>query len=476
MQNLPSTSIQNVNLSNIQAQAADQSNIEIARQGKYSLLESLAFLSDGDRETALAGLPDRIIEQLEYDWLTHARPNQLPPPGDWVFWLLQAGRGFGKTRTGAETIREWASHPLPAPIHLVAPTAADVRTVMIEGPGGLMSCYPPNECPQYEPSRRLVTFPNGNTALTFSADEPERLRGPQCCAFWADELAAWRFVEEAWDNLLFGFRLGKPRGVITTTPKPIKRLRELAKDPDCVVTRASSYENRVNLAPEFFKSIIAKYEGTRLGRQELLAELLEDIPGALWTRSMIEATRVHGGEFPFGDIIRCVVGVDPAVTAHETSDETGIVVAALASNGHVYIMADVSMRGSPLGWATAVAQAYVTHKADRIVGEINKGFDLVESNIRNVLPHAAFRPVRATRNKRIRAEPVAALYEQGRAHHVGARFEDLEDQMCSFVQDVTTDSPDRMDALVWAVTDLIIDPEEREFVMVEEPAIRISRY
>lgn len=423
----------------------------------------------------MKGLTDRQVRELEYDWHFVARPNQLQPPGDWVYWMLLAGRGFGKTRTGAETIREWAAVRLPAPIHLIAPTAADVRTVMIEGPGGLMSCYPPGQQPEYEPSRRLITWPNGNTALTFSADEPERLRGPQCCAFWADELAAWRFVEEAWDNLLFGFRLGRPRGVITTTPKPIKRVRELVKDPSCVVTRGSTYDNRMNLAPEFFRSIIGKYEGTRLGRQELMAEVLDDIPGALWTRAMIEACRVTLTEVR-SDIVRCVIGVDPAVTAHETSDETGIVVAALAENGHVYVFEDLSMRGSPLEWARAVAGGYHNHRCDRVVAEVNKGYDLVEANVRNTLPHAAYRAVRATRNKRIRAEPVAAMYEQGRVHHVGAKFEQLEDQMCSFVQDVTTDSPDRMDALVWAITDLVIQPEEQEYYIQQEEIRPISRY
>lgn len=452
--------------------------------------ELLASLNADEQAEAIAPLSDAECDALQYDWPYWARPNQLPPLGDWRFWLVQAGRGFGKTRTGAETIRMWVATGNYRIVHLVAPTAADARDVMIEGPAGLLSCYPPSERPDYEPSKRLVTFHNGAVAHAFSADEPERLRGPQCDSFWADEAAAWRFAEDAWDNLMFGFRLGdNPRGVITTTPKPIKLIRDLRADPHTIVTRGSSYENRANLAPAFFDSIIRKYEGTRLGRQELMAELLEDLPGALWTRALIDAGRTptrlpNGQHWQPPQYVRIVVAIDPAVTSNEESDETGIVVAALGVDGHVYVLADLSLRGTPGDWALAVLRAYCEYTADRIVAEVNNGGDLVEGNLRGFVSAKMgllagqtlpCRSVRASRGKMIRAEPVAALYEQGRVHHV-ASFTKLEDQMCSYVPGLGEKSPDRMDALVWAITDLVIDPLEETTQLVEDTYREISPY
>lgn len=373
--------------------------------------------------------------------------------------MLQAGRGFGKTRVGAETVREW-SEKYPR-IHLVAPTAADARDVMIEGESGLLNCFPPDERPVYEPSKRRVTFANGSLAFAFSAEEPERLRGPQCFAFWADELAAWRFPE-AWDNLLFGFRLGSdPRGVITTTPKPTKLVRDLVADPHTAVTRGTSYDNRSNLAPAFFDAIIRKYEGSRLGRQELLAELLEDMEGAIFKQQLIDAARLRLDEVRWDFVVRIVVAIDPAVTNTEDSDETGIVVCALTSTAHIFVLDDLSCRETPLGWARIAINAYRTRRADRIVGEVNNGGDLVESNIRVIGPNVPFRKVRASRGKMVRAEPLAALYEQGRVHHVGF-FDKLETQMCEYVPGITKKSPDRMDALVWAAAELLTDEEEME--------------
>ncbi len=380
-----------------------------------SLAESIALLPESDRKQILAGLTDQQAEAALYDWRgVWARPNQIIPPGNWRYWLLLAGRGFGKTRTGGETIREWARDPLPAPIHLVAPTAADIRGVMIEGPSGLLSCYPSGRAPLYEPSRRhKLTWPNGNVAYGFSADEPERLRGPQCCRFWADELAAWRFVGDAWDNLMFGFRIGDDlRGIITTTPKPIDAVKELCKNPATYLTRASTYENRANLAQGFFDDIIRKYEGTRLGRQELLAEILEDVPGALWTAALIDASRIKLQEIHWDLLTRVVVAIDPAVTASATSDETGIVVAALTRSQHVIILDDQSCRESPSGWAKRAIASYQRWQCDRIIGEVNNGGDLVAANIRAIDPLVPFRAVHASRGKKKRAEPVAALYEQ----------------------------------------------------------------
>lgn len=421
----------------------------------------LASLSESERAEVLRDLNEKQIESLTYDWRLSARPNQIQPSGDWRYWLLLAGRGFGKTRTGAETVREWAKDPLPAPIHLIAPTAGDIRGVMIEGPSGILSCYPMGQGPLYEPSRRhKLTWPNGNVAFGFSADEPERLRGPQCCRFWADELAAWRFGEDAWDNLMFGFRIGDDlRGVITTTPKPIKLVRELLVNPATSVTRASTYENRSNLAKGFFDEIIRKYEGTRIGRQELLAEVLDDIPGALWTRAIIDAGRIRFQDVRFDLMVRMVVAIDPAVTANPDSDETGIVVAGLTRSQHVVIFDDCSCRESPLGWANIAVSAFKQWKCDRIVGEVNNGGDLVAGNIRAVMPFAPFRAVRASRGKAKRAEPIAALYEQGRVHHCGF-FPEMETQMVEWTPQATdTQHDDRMDALVWAVTELLIDQE-----------------
>lgn len=444
-----------------------------------SLAESIASLPESQRREVLRGLTDQQAEAALYDWRgMWARPNQLPPPGDWRYWLLLAGRGFGKTRTGAETVREWATTPLPAPIHLIAPTAADIRGVMIEGISGILSCYPPNQGPLYEPSRRhKLTWPNGNVAFGFSADEPERLRGQNCCRFWADELAAWRFGGDAWDQLVFGFRIGDDlRGVVTTTPKPINLVRELIAHRACVTTRASTYENRPNLAPGFFADIIQKYEGTRIGRQELMAELLDDIPGALWTRAMIDAHRIKLEEVRWNLVDRIVVAIDPANTAKPESDETGIVVAGLTRSQHVIILDDASCRESPAGWAKRAVDAFQQWKADCVVAEVNSGGDLVISNIQGYAANTPCRAVRASRGKKKRAEPVAMLYEQGRVHHVGF-FPELETQMCEWTPQTEDEQhDDRMDACVWAVTALLLDLEEvQQSVRLNNPGeYRIS--
>jgi len=343
---------------------------------------------------------------------------------------------------------------------------------MIEGSSGLLSCYPPDKRPLYEPSRRhKITWANGNVAYGFSADEPERLRGPQCAKFWADELAAWRYGEDAWDNLMYGFRIGDDlRGVITTTPKPTKLVRELIANPSTAMTRGSTYENKAHLGKKFYAEIIRKYEGTRSGRQELLAEVLDDIPGALWTQAMIDAGRIRLQDVRWDLVTRVVVAIDPAVTSGEDSDETGIVVAGLTVSHHVIVLADESLRDTALNWARAAVAAFQRWRGDRIVGETNNGGDLVEGNIRAVAPNVPYRSVRATRGKAKRAEPVAALYEQGRVHHVGY-FPELERQMCEYTPlDEGKRHDDRMDALVWAIHELLIDQEEmRTRIVVNDP-------
>lgn len=441
----------------------------------------LSCESESKQREILSRLTPEQRRTLKWNWQFWGRPGQFvpgsyrarDPRSNWVHWLPLAGRGWGKTRVGAETVRVWGEDPLNK-INVVGPTAAAVRSVMINGPSGLMSCYPPERRPHYEPSKHLVTFPSGATAETFSADEPERLRGPQCSKYWTDEICAWRFLDEAWDNLMFGFRLGDDlRGINTTTPKPIKWLLQFVKDPDVVVTRHTSYENRENLAERFFNSVIRKYEGTRIGRQELNAEILEDTPGALWSMQIIDATRTR--EVLTHEFVRVVVAIDPAVSVGEHSSETGIVVAALLRSGHVLILDDLTCKESPLGWARIAIAAYHARRADRIVGEVNNGGDLVEANIRAVNPNVPFRAVRASRGKARRAEPVAALYEQGRIHHVGA-FPDLETQMCSFVPGIEQQSPDRMDALVWAVTELLIDQDQTPMWQSAVQPVIISRY
>ena len=423
-----------------------------------SLAERLALAPKAERERILSGLSADQLLRLPYDWEGFwARPNQLSPAGSWRVWMLLAGRGFGKTRCGAEWIRSQVKAGRRR-IALAAPTAADVRDVMVEGESGILAIHPDRERPLYEPSKRRLTWPCGALATTYSADEPERLRGPQHDAAWCDEIGAWRYGEDAWNMLMFGLRLGNdPQVVVTTTPRPTKLIRELVKDPTCVVTRGSSYENRSNLAPAFFDQIVRRYEGTRLGRQELNAELLEDTPGALWSHCIIDAARLPAAPI----LTRVVVAIDPAVTLGEESDETGIVVAGKDARGHGYVLADISGRYQPTEWARLAITAYRTHKADRIVAERNNGGDMVEATIRMVDPNVPVTMVWASRGKVTRAEPVSALYEQGRAHHVGV-FPQLEDQMTNFTTDFDRKaagySPDRLDSMVFALTELLVEP------------------
>jgi phage terminase large subunit-like protein len=363
-------------------------------------------------------------------------------------WLILAGRGFGKTRTGAEATRK--AKDRYGRIHLVGPTAGDVRDVMVEGQSGILETSPPWDRPQYEPSKRRLTWGNGAVATLFSADEPDRLRGPQCEFAWCDELAAWRY-HESWDQLMFGLRLGEdPRCLVTTTPRPTKEIRDLLKQATTHVTRGTTYENRDNLAPAFFEQIVSKYEGTRLGKQELLAEVLDDVPGALWTWDMIQ--KAQEARSPV-EMKRIVVAIDPAVTATEDSDETGIVACGIGTDGRGYVLADESGRYTPNQWGRKAVELYKRLDADRIVAEVNNGGDMVETVIRTVDLHIPYRAVRASRGKRVRAEPVAALYEQGKVSHLGS-FSRLEDQMCTWDATTSDKSPDRLDALVWALTDL----------------------
>ncbi len=388
-----------------------------------------------------------------YRWEKQARPSQRLPQGDWYAWLILAGRGFGKTRTGAETIRSWVLSGQARRIALIGATEDEVRQIMIEGESGLLSVHAPEERPYYLPSRKLLVWPNGACARIFSGARPDQLRGPQFDGAWIDELAKFPEPEALWQQLNFSLRLGKsPKVIITTTPRPIKLLKTFLEREgrDVVVTRGNSFENRENLSPTFLKMMEETYAGTRLGAQELYGEILESVEGALWRYDQMEDARTERAP----ELARIVVAVDPAVTAGEASDETGLVVAGLSEEGKYYVLEDGSGRHPPLKWAKLAVDLYKKHKADRIIAEVNQGGDLVQTMIRSLGADISFQSVRATRGKFTRAEPVAALYEQGLVHHVGAAgFPELEEQLCSYVPGKPP-SPDRLDALVWALTAL----------------------
>lgn len=381
-----------------------------------------------------------------------SRPTQREPEGDWNIWLILAGRGWGKTRTGAEDIAAYAMENPNRICGVVAPTGGDLRRVCFEGPSGLMKVIPPECILGYNKSSMEIKLWNGSVIQGYAAIEPDRLRGPQFHRLWADELAAWRYPE-TYDQMMFGLRLGKnPRLVITTTPRPTPLIMSLVKraDDDVHLTKGSTFENYENLAESAIQQLKEKYEGTRLGRQELYADILDDTEGALWTHSGIERDRIQKSDMPLFQ--RIIVGVDPAVTNSENSDETGIVVCGIGQDGKYYVLEDASLKASPDTWARVAVESFFKHQADRIVAEVNNGGDLVERLIRTIDNTVPYTPVTASRGKIVRAEPIAALYEQRKVHHVGT-LPELEDQMCSYTAG-SKKSPDRLDALVWALTEL----------------------
>ena len=405
-------------------------------------------------------LSNRDAATLLFDWTIWAREKQLPPPGDWRVWLILAGRGFGKTRTGAEWVRAEIEEGRCGRIALVGETAADARDVMVEGDSGILKISPPWNRPKYEPSKRRLTWPNGAIATTFSAEDPEQLRGPQFDGAWCDEIAKWRY-RETWDNLVLGLRLGHhPRVVATSTPRPRAWLLELMADPGVAVTQGGTLENVSNLSKSFVDSVVRTYGGTRLGRQELDGEMLTDVPGALWSRDMVEAARRKTFA---ASPTRVVIAVDPAVTSGADADETGIVAAGALADGTFAVLEDASGRLSPDAWARKAVALYHVRKADAIVAEANQGGDLVREVLRMVDPAANVRLVHASRGKRVRAEPIAALYEQGRVIHARP-LPALEDQLCGYTGGDGEASPDRLDALVWALTDLA-SGSSREFLI-----------
>lgn len=405
-------------------------------------------------------------EKVELDWTgIWSRDNQIAPFGNWFTWLVLAGRGFGKTRMGSEWVRQnvCGTSPLGAGkysrVAIVGETAADCRDVLVEGVSGVLACHPKDMRPIYEPSKRRLTWPNGAVATLYNGTEPDQLRGPQHDLAWIDELAKYKYAQECYDMLQFGLRVGEdPRQLVTTTPRPTPVLMDLVKDETTRITKGSTMDNADNLAPKFLEAIKRKYEGTRLGRQELNAEILDDLPGALWTRDVIDKCRVRS----VPPMKRIVVAVDPSGTRGEPTNEDqsndiGIVVVGIDEDDRGYILEDASCNEAPEKWAAVVVNMYKKYEADCVLAEINYGGDLVRAVIRSVDPSIPYREVRASRGKFARAEPVAALYQQGRVKHHGG-FADLEDQMCLFAPSgyEGRGSPDRADAMVWGITFLML--------------------
>ncbi len=421
-------------------------------------------LSPDQRQHLLNEMTETDAEFLLACWGLFAHPHQMPPAqsqggGDWLTWLLMGGRGAGKTRAGAEWIKAqalglapFASSPV-GQIALVGETDHDVREVMIEGVSGLLAVHHRAQRPHWVPTRRRLEWPNGAVAYAFSADDPERLRGPQFGAAWSDEVAKWRYAEEAFDMLQFGLRLGaQPRQIVTTTPRPVALIKRLLADPMCAVTHAPTRANAYHLSPSFLQIVVARYKGTRLGRQELDGELIDDRPDALWQRDQIERARINAPP----SLSRIVVAVDPPASSTRHSDACGIVTVGRTEEGAMYVLADDTVSGlRPNGWASRAIAVYRKWRADALVAEVNQGGDMVRAVLGEVDPDVPVIAVRATRGKYLRAEPIAALYEQGRVFHAG-HFPALEDEMCDFAANGLSSnrSPDRVDALVWAMTEL----------------------
>lgn len=430
----------------------------------------LASATPADVDAFLTSLSDNALSALPWMFEFWALQHQLPPEGAWKTWVIMGGRGAGKTRAGSEWVRSEVEGATPLDagrsrrVALVGETIDQVREVMVFGDSGILACSPPDRRPQWEATRKRLVWPNGAVAQVFSAFDPSSLRGPQFDAAWVDELAKWPKADEAWEQLQFALRLGdNPRQVVTTTPMNVAVLKSILKNPSTVITHAPTDANRAYLAASFLEEVKTRYAGTRTGMQELEGLLVEDVQGALWTTAMLEAGRLNMAPA----LSRIVVAVDPPVTGHKKSDECGIVVVGAITEGppqnwRAVVLEDCSVQGaSPDQWARAALAAMDRHKADRLVVEVNQGGDMVTSVVRGIDALVPLRAVRATHSKAIRAEPVAALYEQGRvAHlrHLGA----LEEQMCKMTAQgyLGKGSPDRLDALVWALTELMVEPSE----------------
>lgn len=434
---------------------------------------ALSQLPDDDRWAALSSLEAHEVARLAHIWEGWARDDQLPPAATdagapWRTWLVLGGRGSGKTRTGAEWARARALGPPHSlqrarRIALVGETLGQVRSVMIEGLSGLLSIHPPAERPKFEVSKNQLVWPNGTIAQLFAADDPDSLRGPQFDAAWCDELCKWRRPERAWDNLQFALRSGPlPQCVVTTTPRAITLLTDIMNDRATAVSRSRTADNAANLAPAFLTEMQRRYADTVLGRQELEGEIVSDRMTGIWKRAWLNEARLSARP----ELTRIVVAVDPPVTSNASSDSCGIIVAGLGVDGRGYVIGDRTIQGrEPAVWAHAAVAAYHDYQADRIVVETNQGGDLVVQVFRTVEPNLPVKKVYASRGKYLRAEPVSVLYAQGRVAHVG-EFPDLEAQMCDFAADGLSNgkSPDRLDALVWALTELMLTSHRKPMV------------
>jgi len=424
-----------------------------------SVAERLAKLPENDRRDIVSLLSEDDALALLHDWRNfNARPEQVAPDGEWDIWAIIAGRGFGKTRAGSEWVREQVKSGRKR-IALIAETQRDLEQVIVEGDSGILAVCPPDERPTYTKKPVKLLFPNGAVALGYNGTEPDQLRGPQFDAAWCDELAKWRYARETWDQLQFALRLGDdPRVLVTTTPRPIELIKSIVSGGDgrVKVTSGRTADNFLNLAPAFVDKLTKKYGGTRLGRQELEAEILGDLPGALWSMTTLDTYRKKTAECD-----RIVVAVDPAASNNPDSDEHGIIVAGREGQ-EGRILEDATMQGSPTEWARRTVSLYRSWQADAVVVEVNQGGDMVKHTLLTIDPHVNVIEVRASRGKHVRAEPIAALYEQGRIAHVGA-FPELESQMTQMTIHgfEGVGSPDRVDALVWALSELFPDMTEK---------------
>lgn len=447
----------------------------IEKESWRTLRGNLAAMSPAQRQSWARTLTDREFQAVNWFYVFEARDKQLPPEGHWFTWLIRSGRGFGKTRTGAEWVIERARSGYKR-IALIGQTKADVRDTMIEvEESSIMNVSPPWFMPEYQPSKRRVIWPNGSIATVYSGDEPDQLRGPQHDTAWMDELAKFKYPQQTWDNMEFGLRLGdNPQVLSSTTPRPIPIIKQLIADPETVDVTGTTYENIDNLSPQFIKRVIKRYEGTRTGQQELHGLILDDDPRALWNRQLLDETRVT--EYP--DLFMIVVSVDPAAS----SGQTGIIVIGIArilDDFHIYILDDATTPegAKPEVWGTSAVSAYNKWKADLIIGEVNNGGDMIERVIRTIPGgrYVSYQTVRATRGKHTRAEPVSSLFQQGNAHMVGY-YADLEDQLCSWVPG--DDSPDRLDAMVWGAygTGILESWEPQQGVIIQEDFTIISPY
>ena len=444
--------------------------IPFVNKRNQSLMQKLVDYYGAEELYKAFNNDDRI--KIQYLWQAWARREQLTPAGQWQVWMYLAGRGSGKTRTGAEWVREKVSSGYKR-IALIAATAADYRDTMVEGESGILAISPPWFMPDWEPSKRKLTWPNGAKAYCYSAEKPDRLRGPQHDAAWGDELASWMRLQETWDNIMFGLRLGQqPQIMTTTTPRPLKLIKEIVADKSTVISSGSTYDNLANLAPSFVRYLLKKYEGTRLGRQEIHAHILDDNPKALFKRDNLDQHRIRPDEVPVFDEI--IIPIDPAVTSDEGSDDTGIIPVGMKRiNGfeHIYALADYTCHETPTGWAKAALRAYSVFKANEVVGEANNGGDLVETVIRSISRNkkegilvngrnVKYRKVWASKGKAVRAEPLSAASEQGRFHIVGS-LPKLEDELCDW--EPGEPSPNRLDSVVWGAAKWLNEDEGEIF-------------